>query len=52
MERVLHELKGLLLNIGKARLLKVAHHVRRHPENPGNLIDLELPSLQKLCLLR
>ena len=33
-------------------LFQVAHHMRRHTENPRNLIDLELPCLQELRLFR
>ena len=52
LQRVFHELQRLLLNIRKARLLQVAHHVGRHPENSSNLIDLKFSGFQKLCLFR
>ena len=37
---------------GETGLLQIAHHVGWHPENTGDLIDLELPRLQKLRLFR
>ena len=52
VERVLHELKGLLLYIGKARLLKISDHVRRDPEDSSYLVDLKFARLEELCLLR
>ena len=52
VEGVLHELQRLLLDVREARLLEVAHHVGRHPEDPGDLVDLELARLQELRLLR
>ena len=52
VQRVLHELQRLLLNIRKARLLQIADHVGRHPENSSDFIDLELASLKELRLLR
>ena len=52
VEGVFHKLKGLLLNIRKARLFQVAHHVGRDSENSSDLIDLEFACFQELCLLR
>ena len=52
IQRVLHKFQGLLLNIIEAALFQVAYHMGRHPEDPRDLINLELPRLQKLCLLR
>ena len=36
-----------LLDVGKTRFLKVGQHGRQHPEDPGNLVDLEFSRLQK-----
>ena len=44
VQRVFHEFQALLLNIGKARLFQVSHHVRRDSENSSNLIDLKFAS--------
>ena len=52
IEGVLHKLKGLLLNIGKARLFQITDHVRRYSENSSNLVDLELSGFQELRLFR
>ena len=52
VQRVFYELQRLLLNIRKARLFQVTHHVGRHSENSRDLIDLEFSRLQKLRLLR
>ena len=49
---VFHKLKGLLLDIRKARLFQVAHHVGRHSENSSDLIDLEFACFEELGLLR
>ena len=49
---VFHKLQGLLLNVGEAGFLQVTDHVGRHPEDPCDLIDLELPCFQELRLLR
>ena len=45
VQRVLHKLQRLLLNIRKARLLQITDHVGRHPENSSDFIDLELARL-------
>ena len=50
VERVFHELKGLLLNIGKTRLLKVADHMRRHPENSSDFVYLKFSRFEELRL--
>ncbi|EOS39825.1 hypothetical protein C809_04523 [Lachnospiraceae bacterium MD335] len=39
--------EGLLLNVTKAALVKVAHHVRRDAVQPRDLVYLELPCFQK-----
>ena len=49
---VFHKLKGLLLDIRKARLFQVADHVGRDSENSSNFIDLEFSCFEELCLLR
>ena len=49
---IFHELQGLLLYIRKAGFLEIPHHVRRHTENTGDLINLELSGFQKLCFVR
>ncbi|CRH93323.1 Uncharacterised protein [Chlamydia trachomatis] len=50
VQRVLHKLQRLLLNIGKRGFFEVTDHVRRDTENAGDFVDLKLPRLQKLCL--
>lgn len=52
IERVLHELKALLLDVGKARLLEIGQHVRRHAEYACDLVYLELSRFEELRLLR
>ena len=49
---VFHKLKGLLLNIRKARFFQVADHVGRNSENSSDFIDLEFACFKKLRLLR
>ena len=49
---VLHELKGLLFNIRKARFFQVADHVGRDSENSSDFIDLKFACFQELRLLR
>nr|DAO53593.1 MAG TPA: hypothetical protein [Caudoviricetes sp.] len=50
VKRVFHKLKGLLLNIRKARLFQVTNHVWRHSENSSDFIDLEFSCFEKLRL--
>ena len=52
VKRVFHKLKGLLLNIRKARLFQITDHVGRYTENSSNFIDLEFAGLKELRLLR
>jgi PncC family amidohydrolase len=49
---IFHEFQGLLLDVGEAGLFKVTHHMGRHPEDTGDLVDLEFPCLQELRLFR
>ena len=42
---------ALVLNVRESSVLKVANQMRRHPEDAADLIHLELPRFEELCLV-
>lgn len=45
------EVNALVLNIGEGRVFQIPHEMRRHPEDPANLIYLKFARFQKLCFI-
>ena len=51
LQGVLHKFERLLLNIRKARLLKITDHVWRYSEDSSYFINLKFSCFQKLCFI-
>ena len=49
---VFHKFQRLLLDVGESGFFQIPDHMRRYPEDSGDLINLELPGFQELCLVR